>query len=80
MSGPEDASGAPDASASKFRAGETAIWADNLGRASIRSVQVLLVTALVGVIVWAATRVPLVLTPVLIALILASAISPSCVG
>ncbi|HEV7167260.1 MAG TPA: AI-2E family transporter [Micrococcaceae bacterium] len=52
------------------------IWADGLGRAGIRSAQALLVIALVWVIVWAITRVPLVIIPVLIALILASAISP----
>jgi predicted PurR-regulated permease PerM len=53
------------------------IWGTRLGRAAIRSAQVLLVAALVCGSVWAATRVPLVLTPVLIALILASAIAPA---
>ncbi len=53
------------------------IWATTLGRSAIRSSQVLLVAALVWLVVWAGTRVPLVLTPVLIALILASAISPA---
>ena len=52
------------------------IWADSLGRAGIRSAQVLMVTLLAVVIAYAATRVPLVLIPVLIALILAAAISP----
>lgn len=52
------------------------IWADTLGRASIRSAQCLLVIALAVVLIWAATRVPLVLIPVLIAMILASAIAP----
>ncbi|MGO2533327.1 AI-2E family transporter [Arthrobacter rhombi] len=51
-------------------------WADALGRASIRSAQTLLVILLAVVLIWAATRVPLVLIPVLIALILASAIAP----
>ena len=51
-------------------------WADALGRASIRSAQALLIILLAVVLIWAATRVPLVLIPVLIALILASAISP----
>ncbi|MFP3480242.1 AI-2E family transporter, partial [Burkholderia sp. SIMBA_057] len=37
---------------------------------------VLIVTALAWLVIWALTRVPLVLIPVLIALILASAISP----
>lgn len=53
-----------------------AIWSDGLGRASIRSVQVLAVAALAWTVIWALTRVPLVLIPVTIALILASAISP----
>lgn len=52
------------------------IWADALGRASIRSLQVLSVVLLAVVVVYAATRVPLVLIPLLIALILAAAISP----
>ncbi|MET3809152.1 AI-2E family transporter [Arthrobacter sp. UYEF3] len=59
-----------------FRNGLPPIWADGLGRASIRSVQALTVAALGWAIVWAATRVPLVLIPVLIALILAAAIAP----
>lgn len=52
------------------------IWADALGRASIRSLQVLSILLLAVVVVYAATRVPLVLIPLLIALILAAAISP----
>jgi predicted PurR-regulated permease PerM len=58
------------------RAGMPAIWSDGLGRASIRSVQALTVAALASAIIWAATRVPLVIIPVLIAAILAAAISP----
>ncbi|WP_426998144.1 AI-2E family transporter [Pseudarthrobacter sp. N5] len=61
---------------SKPRTGLPAIWSDGLGRASIRSVQVLLVITLAWVILWSITRVPLVIIPVVIALILASAISP----
>lgn len=52
------------------------ILVDGLGRASIRSIQVLTVAALGWTIIWTLTRVPLVLIPVTIALILASAISP----
>jgi predicted PurR-regulated permease PerM len=52
------------------------IWSDGLGRAAIRSAQTLLVLALAWVILWTITRVPLVITPVVIALILASAIAP----
>lgn len=53
-----------------------AIWADALGRAGIRPIQALAVLLLATVIVYAATRVPLVLIPTLIALVLAAAISP----
>ncbi|MET3719451.1 AI-2E family transporter [Arthrobacter sp. UYEF21] len=52
------------------------MWADRLGRASIRAIQTLALIALLWVLVEAATRVPLVTTPVLIALILASAMAP----
>jgi predicted PurR-regulated permease PerM len=61
---------------SEPRTGLPAIWSDGLGRAGIRSAQVLLVAALAWLILWSLGRVPLVLIPVLIALILASAISP----
>ncbi|WP_284981796.1 AI-2E family transporter [Arthrobacter sp. efr-133-TYG-118] len=54
----------------------SAMWSDGLGRAGIRSGQMLLVITLVSVILWAMTSVPLVIIPVTIALILASAISP----
>ncbi|HKU11446.1 MAG TPA: AI-2E family transporter [Sinomonas sp.] len=54
----------------------SALWTDGLGRASVRSVQVLAVAALIAALLWAVTRVPLVLVPVMIAAILASAISP----
>lgn len=60
----------------RTRTGVPAIWSDALGRSSIRSLQVLLVVALAWLIVWSLTRVPLVITPVLIAMILASAIAP----
>lgn len=52
------------------------LWSDGLGNAAIRSIQVLAVGALAWVGIQAATRVPLVTTPVLIALILASAMAP----
>ena len=47
-----------------------------LGRAGIRAVQVLAVTALGWVVLWALARIPLVVIPVVIALILSAAISP----
>jgi putative heme transporter len=52
------------------------LWFDGLGRAATRSAQALLVLALAWVILWTLTRVPLVIIPVVIALILASAIAP----
>jgi len=51
-------------------------WSDGLGRASIRSAQTLLLLALVSVLVYALTRVTLIVIPVIIALILAAAIAP----
>ncbi|HEY8296006.1 MAG TPA: AI-2E family transporter [Micrococcaceae bacterium] len=62
--------------AAKYRIGLPPIWGDAMGRASIRSVQALTVIGLVWIVLWALTRVPLVVIPVLIAVILASAISP----
>ncbi|MFQ4150262.1 AI-2E family transporter [Arthrobacter sp. LAPM80] len=53
-----------------------AIWAGGFGRSAIRSAQALLVLAFASVIVWAATRIPVVIIPLMIALILAAAISP----
>ncbi|MDP9887928.1 AI-2E family transporter [Pseudarthrobacter enclensis] len=53
------------------------LWLDGLGRASIRAIQTLSVLALAWVVVVAATRVPLVTIPVLVALILASAMAPA---
>lgn len=51
-------------------------WNDGLGHAALRSAQLLLVLLLVGMGVYALTRVTLVVIPVLLALILAAAISP----
>ncbi|QDG64694.1 AI-2E family transporter [Pseudarthrobacter sp. NIBRBAC000502771] len=48
-----------------------------MGRASIRAVQTLAVLALAWTVVTAAVRVPLVTIPVLVALILASAMAPA---
>jgi predicted PurR-regulated permease PerM len=58
------------------RTGLPAIWSDGLGRAGIRSAQILLIAALAAAALWVLTRVPLVIIPVTIALILAAAISP----
>lgn len=51
-------------------------WNGGLGHAAQRSAQVLLVLALVGLGVFALTRLSLVVIPVLLALILAAAIAP----
>lgn len=52
------------------------LWSDTLGRASIRSLQVLIVLLLAAVTVWALLQVHLVFIPVLIAAIIASAFAP----
>lgn len=52
------------------------IWDGGFGRTAIRSAQALLILAFTAVAIWVVTRVPLVIIPVLIALILSSAISP----
>ncbi len=56
--------------------GVSALWADGVGRVGTRSVQVLAILALVAVAVFAVTRLTLIVIPVLIALVLAAAISP----
>jgi putative heme transporter len=52
------------------------LWADGLGRAAVRSTQVLLILALVSVSVYALLQIQLLVIPVLIALVLAAAIGP----
>ncbi|ROS28426.1 putative PurR-regulated permease PerM [Rathayibacter sp. PhB127] len=52
------------------------VWTDGLGRFALRCLQVLVVLALAAVLVLAMTQLTLVLIPVLIAIILASAIHP----
>lgn len=53
-----------------------AIWADAVGRSAIRSAQALLLMTLAAVVIWAPIRVPVVVIPVLLSPIPASAISP----
>src|SRR5690606_28175995 len=68
---------APDPAARAPRpAGASGPWSDGLGRAGTRSVQVLAILALVAVAVFVVTRLTLIVIPVLIALVLAAAISP----
>src|SRR6478735_8633717 len=52
------------------------LWNDRLGRWSVRSLQVLLVVTLGALAVWALVQVKLLVIPVLIALIVASAAAP----
>lgn len=51
-------------------------WTDTLGRAATRSAQWILILALAGVTVFALVQIKLAVIPVLVALILAAAISP----
>lgn len=52
------------------------VWTDGFGRFALRCLQVVVVLLLASVLVFAMTRLTLVLIPVMIALILASAIHP----
>lgn len=54
----------------------SALWAHGLGRVGTRSLQVLAILTVVAVGVFALTRVTLIVIPVLLALVLAAAISP----
>ncbi|MGW8564651.1 AI-2E family transporter [Isoptericola sp. NPDC055881] len=63
----------PDAPAA---GGASRLWSDGFGRVGTRSLQLLAIIAVVGVLVFVGTRLTLVVIPVLIALVLAAAISP----
>lgn len=56
--------------------GASALWSDGFGRVATRSVQVISVIAVVSILAFAGTQLTLVVIPVLIALVLAAAISP----
>jgi predicted PurR-regulated permease PerM len=56
--------------------GASKLWSHGFGRVATRSLQVLAVVTVVAVAVLAGTRLTLVVVPVLIALVLAAAISP----
>ncbi len=58
------------------RHGVAALWSDGMGRVGTRSLQVLALTAVLVVAGYVLTRLTLVVIPVLIALVLASAIHP----
>ncbi|MCB5292521.1 hypothetical protein BJQ90_01957 [Arthrobacter sp. SO3] len=74
--GPSDVPEVSPAPPPSFSSRMALLWADGLGRAGIRAIQVLALVALSWVAVTVAARVPLVTIPVLIALVLASAIAP----
>jgi putative heme transporter len=63
---------APDPSPDRLRGFLT----DRLGWAGLRSLQILLIVTLAGAAIYGATQLKLVVVPVLVALILASALSP----
>ncbi|MFD1713179.1 AI-2E family transporter [Amnibacterium flavum] len=67
--GPSGLDAPPPASASR-------LWSDHLGRWSTRSLQILILLTLVSVVIFALVQVKLVVIPVLIATILAAALSP----
>lgn len=52
------------------------LWTDGLGRAAVRSAQILIVLALVVVVVYAGTALRLVVVPLLIATLIAAAAGP----
>src|SRR5690554_5817472 len=52
------------------------LWTDSLGRLGIRSAQILLVLILAGLVVYASVQLKIIVIPVFIALILASALYP----
>ncbi|KAB1650468.1 AI-2E family transporter [Pseudoclavibacter endophyticus] len=52
------------------------MWTDALGRAATRSLQVLLVVGLAALLIWGSLQISIVVIPVLLALIIASAATP----
>ncbi|PUB28927.1 putative PurR-regulated permease PerM [Promicromonospora sp. AC04] len=56
--------------------GASRLWSDGVGRVGTRSLQILAVVAVIAVFGFVGTRLTLVVIPVLIALVLAAAISP----
>jgi putative heme transporter len=52
------------------------IWQDSLGRTAVRSAQILLILVLASLVVFALTRLKLIVIPVLIAAIIAAAVAP----
>ena len=56
--------------------GVRAMWTDRLGKWSTRSIQLLLIITLVGIVLYGLIQVKLVVIPVLIAIIVAAALAP----
>ncbi|GAB3158344.1 AI-2E family transporter [Myceligenerans halotolerans] len=56
--------------------GTSRMWSDGFGRIATRSLQVLAVIAIIAIFGYVGTRLTLVVIPILIALVLAAAISP----
>ena len=54
----------------------TQLWQDGLGRVAVRSAQLLLVLSVIGVLAFVAVQLRLVVVPVLIATLIAAAVSP----
>ncbi|MBF0672564.1 MAG: AI-2E family transporter [Salinibacterium sp.] len=52
------------------------LWTDSLGRLGIRSAQILLVLIIAGLVVYASVQLKIIVIPVFVALILASALYP----
>jgi predicted PurR-regulated permease PerM len=69
------AAGLP-ATAERAKEAGPPIWGDGLGRAAIRSLQVLLVLTLVVVVTYVAIQLRLVVVPLLITTLIAAAVSP----
>lgn len=67
---------APPLTAATIPKTPRSLWSDSLGRVAVRSAQILLILAVVGVSIFALMQIRLLVIPVLIALILAAAIGP----
>ncbi|MET1021380.1 MAG: AI-2E family transporter [Arthrobacter sp.] len=74
--GPSAVPEVPPPPPQSFSAKMAQLWADGLARAGIRAIQILAVVAVSWVAVSGAAKIPLVTIPVLIALVLASAMTP----
>lgn len=69
--------GSPHVREDRASAPVASLWMDALGRAGVRSAQLLLITAVLVGVIWLLLRVSVVVIAVLVALILASAVYPA---